>query len=1185
MPAEPEGQADLALGVLPSGRDGDPLQVQRIAGSDQQGLVVYVPAGALRERDVAPGVAVPDGLAMPTLAEVLRLRLDARAEAVHTVREVFSAEMRRRTRMREAAAEHTVRLLGGSPRAGMQSDRFVPAGADATAVVRGARQAGVRRMSTLNMTGMTLRVDTDALLELGVQLGADGRLLDEQMVPRQQLAQYFMMAATGEVAIGDPLLRCGVDSQVEQFVSGVGGDAPPPAAGTMPTDDEAPTAPISLPGGNGATGSGDGEAGTGTASGAATPLADLIDAKLRHLVESIGKDAPLGVRATPSALTDSLSAQLAGGPADVPATHDFHSLQIAWEDVWTAVVDGELADQMAEAYRQVVEVVDWPAVSPDLSDITELNEFLGSLSTAIETAAGIGEELGAPAKTAELLAWVPELGAKWDALSQLDRAYMWVLFWIDRINWASVGYSATTTLKNYIDLWDIKDGATDPFGEPLWRLREIGQTHPEWLAYKVVEIKVPHWGRDRALSILAGYQPSAGVQPQHTPAVVTAGLERLRDLIRGIAVRLAEPYRFDVFKPCTHNFGLITTYRQNWKPLTYQVGEMVGAIALTPGEKRKYTKKRVVRTSRAQKEIEKALSTRHGESTETSRAESEILRKASYSTNFNMSASGGFTVGVVNARVGAQYAANQGVESSRVKKDFHEAVRKASQEYRDERTIEISTEETITAEVDETAEISNENNELPVTYLFYELQRRYEISERLHKITPVILVAFDVPSPHRIDEAWLLTHEWILRRVLLDDGLLPALDVLGDSFAGDELAVEVHRVHWQTQIRVVQQLQEGAAIQTRAQQLARAELGRALQTVATGGGGLFDTVGDFLFGDSDSGNAEAVEARRQAAQKALEWAEADLAAANERLNAAVTALQMATDAYTSALQRRLNRRVAIDQLRLHVKQNILYYMQAIWLHEPPDQRYLRIYEKEVEWPEPEEPYYTLRPVSEVPPTIPDLPGGDDARGLPPNTTWVKVLVTPPVLGPTRRLHEVADIDNLLGFKGNYAIFPLREGNGLTEFMCEDFLDSYFRVQDPDPFGQLPTPTEAVDIAECAWNTPGITDEDKRRITNWLVAVLDNQRRVAETIVVPTGQVFVEALPGRHPVLEDFKLRHRQIDVHRARAAATQEDIEALRYAARIGASQLGDPEVQTQIVMPDGAGVSLAVGPGPGTPP
>jgi hypothetical protein len=649
-----------------------------------------------------------------------------------------------------------------------------------------------------------------------------------------------------------------------------------------------------------------------------------------------------------------------------------------------------------------------------------------------------------------------------------------------------------------------------------------------------------------------------------------ARLSRAKRLLDEIRNRLAEPYRFDVFKPCSHNFGIITTYRQRWQPFAYQVGELVGTIPLAPREKRTYTKKRILKTSRAQKEVEKALSSRRWESSETTRAEAEILRKASYSTNFKLTAEGGFsTVNAEGMQVGphyggsGEYSTNQAFESSNLKRNFREAVRKAAEEYRNERTVEISTEESATNEFAETGEISNPNDELTVTYLFYELQRQYEVSERLHKVMPIILVAFEVPAPNKIDEAWLLEHDWILRRVILDDGLLPTLDALTDTFAGDELSVEIRRVHWQTQIRVVKELHDVATLHSRARRMAREALKRALDKVAPKGGvngGIFGMAEGLLFGDTGAGAAEAIEARRQAAQTALEWAEADIAAAEERLTSASGALQEATEAYSSALERRLNRRVAIDKLRMHVKQNILYYMQAIWLHEPSDQRYLRIYDKEISWFDIQEAHYTLVPQS--------APNPKWKLGLPgdPIINWVKIEIPPAVQVGTRKLHEVADIDNLLGFKGNYAIFPLKERNPLTDYMMQSFLDTYLGLSDADPLGEIPSPSEALEIAKCAWNRPHTSAQDKKRITDWLVTVLDNQLQTSELLVVPTNHLFIEALPGSHPLLENFKLRHRKIDTLRAHADLVKDRLEALRYAARLVAGEHGDPEVQTQIL-------------------
>src|SRR5205823_3115135 len=126
--------------------------------------------------------------------------------------------------------------------------------------------------------------------------------------------------------------------------------------------------------------------------------------------------------------------------------------------------------------------------------------------------------------------------------------------------------------------------------------------------------------------------------------------------------------------------------------------------------------------------------------------------------------------------------------SDDIKKSFHEAVFKSAQEFKHEKTTEITTEETQDYESVETTEISNPNDEIAVTFLFYELQRRYRIYERLYRVQPVVLVAQEFPQPSDIDQAWLLRYDWILRRAILDDSFLPALNTLAAT-AGDEIAI------------------------------------------------------------------------------------------------------------------------------------------------------------------------------------------------------------------------------------------------------------------------------------------------------------------------------------------------------------------------------------------------------------
>lgn len=84
----------------------------------------------------------------------------------------------------------------------------------------------------------------------------------------------------------------------------------------------------------------------------------------------------------------------------------------------------------------------------------------------------------------------------------------------------------------------------------------------------------------------------------------------------------------------------------------------------------------------------------------------------------------------------------------------------------------------------------------------------------------------------------------------------------------------------------------------------------------------------------------------------------------------------------------------------------------------------------------------------------------------------------------------------------------------------------------------------------------------------------------DEVVVPTDSTFIEALPGTRPVLEDYKLLHRVIDVAKAAAEVRARELENLRLVARLRGGQLGDPDVQTMVVAPDGTGVTVPGGGG-----
>ena len=153
------------------------------------------------------------------------------------------------------------------------------------------------------------------------------------------------------------------------------------------------------------------------------------------------------------------------------------------------------------------------------------------------------------------------------------------------------------------------------------------------------------------------------------------------------------------------------------------------------------------------------------ESTDTTRVDEEIVKQgASRRRNFNRRRHETFGgEGHARSLRRRAVAASSASESAQTKKEFRESVLKSAQEYR-------------AAAPDggrRHRELGDGGDQLPRDPEPERRARRhlpvlraaahYRISEKLHQLTPVILVANDVPAPHEIDDAWLIEHDWILR--------------------------------------------------------------------------------------------------------------------------------------------------------------------------------------------------------------------------------------------------------------------------------------------------------------------------------------------------------------------------------------------------------------------------------------
>ncbi|MFI6100868.1 hypothetical protein ACIA8G_35410 [Lentzea sp. NPDC051213] len=652
------------------------------------------------------------------------------------------------------------------------------------------------------------------------------------------------------------------------------------------------------------------------------------------------------------------------------------------------------------------------------------------------------------------------------------------------------------------------------------------------------------------------------------------GTSRLENLLRDLDRMLKQPYAFDVFAADSVNFGVLTTYRQTWESQSYQVGDLITTIPLAPKEVQRYTTRRVDKRSRAQKEVDDNLRTQRNETADTGRAESEIVEKASKKTNFQLTANESFgSDQTMKVTAGQLVAGSQEKESQKTKRTFHENVHKSAQEYRQQHRTEIDT--VGSTELEETSfrEIQNPNDELAVTYLLYELQRTYRLRERLHGLIPVALVANDVPAPDAIDDSWLVAHDWILRRALLDDSFRPVLDYLTKSFVGAEVNIAILESNAEAQKKVV----EALGVQVRSQMgilsaserdvlsavqsLGSAEEQQGLIDIVKG---IFDPLG--IAGTSETGAVDAAQLMVDYANETRDRAERERARLLDQFTLAVSALQVAIDKLSVAVREHYDNVAAIDRLRVHVKDNVLYYMQAVWSHEPPDQRYFRLYNIDVPMVEFASDGVMVEVLRDGGNLTDDLLGREvGAVELPlPETTVVN-----------RKLVDVADLDEVLGFKGNYTIFALKENNYLTLRMMQEYLEvgDDLVLRDPDEFGEL-TVEELTGLAACLHERePERFEERYEQIRAALVEKLASPRAGSDLVIVPTSSLYIEALVGTHPLLEDFKLIHRALDVKKVQADVRHQELENLRLARRLFAGKDDDPDIDKHIVVSDGTGV------------
>jgi hypothetical protein len=266
----------------------------------------------------------------------------------------------------------------------------------------------------------------------------------------------------------------------------------------------------------------------------------------------------------------------------------------------------------------------------------------------------------------------------------------------------------------------------------------------------------------------------------------------------------------------------------------------------------------------------------------------------------------------------------------------------------------------------------------------------------------------------------------------------------------------------------------------------------------------------------------------------------------------------------------------VSRLKAHVKDNLIHYLQAIWSHENEDQRLMRLLGTEV----PDLQFDTLACELQQSPVANDLFKPFRAEDESLHKAWIrpqlKLLPTP------RPLEEVADLSRMLGYVGNYMVFPMKRHNALTEVMAMPYVDASFGAMDPDQLSNISLEDYARYVKRLREElTPADFAALSVSLKAWLQLLLADPLRNGDQIVVPTNSLYIEVMASDHTLMEEFKLQHRQLDVEKARNENLDRRIETLRKAKRIVTGELDDPSVDKRISIEPGVGNGIVVGPDP----
>lgn len=610
-----------------------------------------------------------------------------------------------------------------------------------------------------------------------------------------------------------------------------------------------------------------------------------------------------------------------------------------------------------------------------------------------------------------------------------------------------------------------------------------------------------------------------------------------------------EPYNFLVFSPGKYNLGLRLIYRQEWRPLGNQRGEVVRTIPLAPKQTEKVSVK-VTRRLKYARTAENIRSTETArETVDTSKDSTDVANEVANTFNWNAEAE------VSQSWIGGHASISGGIGGSQINNSkinssfLSETTKKIATKTRTESKVTVNTESEAEFEVSSASELINPNEEIAVTYIYSKLQKQYEILTQLAEAQNVAMIAETVPSADEIDYDWVQKYDWIIAKVLLDDSFRDALGSISSNTLNPSQDL----------------------------------LGLSLLKLV---GTSIDNLGK-LVSNGDNLSVNRIDFSQEAQRGFREFNKEEL----ERI------------------KQNLLLEIGRQRLYQHIRDNILHYCRAIWSHEDPQQRLLR-YRKEAAFVPTEWDFVQLddtgAPINFW--GIQELLDSIEDTGVPGYFSAGELQGEFRGLGGFVPFHELINPAGPIGFFGNYSIFYIRPeyANATVD---SNLLSALRILQTPYTYeGEFLDPVLIQYKKDCSNNPP--SDNDVKAVQREMVQFVPDLRlefeiakerninpqneedsqalqhfwddltlfktyyaeflyrdEMSRRVVLDTNNLMMDIITGDGTTLEQFKLAHRGIDVLKALKEYEKLNLENQRRNALLGEDKYGDPDIERVVVV------------------